>query len=84
MRLTREETVELMKNLAKLRLGQKPGVFSDSKFKQLAKHPLLPELFKISDEVDLIASQMKTQEDFANFMKKTAVLINTYLDNLKD
>ncbi len=81
MRLSRNETMELMACIIKVRNGEKPGFFSSKTFKRVFNHSKFNDLDNILKQIKAMELSMKSQEDFNNIMKKTALLINTYLDN---
>ena len=81
MRLSRNETMELMACIIKVRNGEKPGLLSSKLFKRVYNHSKFNDLDNILKEIKLMELSMNSQEDFNNIMKKTALLINTYLDN---
>ena len=81
MRLSRNETMELMASIIKVRNGEKPGFFSNVFFKKVYSHSKFNELDRILKEIKAMELSLKSQEDFDNIMRKTAQLINVYLDN---
>lgn len=81
MRLSREKTMELMECIIKVRNGYKPNLLSSTYFKKVYKHQKFQELDNILKEIKLMELSMKSQEDFNQIMRKTALLINTFLDN---
>lgn len=81
MRLSRNETMELMDYIIKVRNGKKPGLLSSKLFKRVYNHSKFNDLDTILKEIKMMELSMKSQEDFKNIMKKTALLINTFLDN---
>jgi hypothetical protein len=81
MRLSRNETIELMASIIKVRNGEKPGFFSNICLKKVYSHSKFNELDRILKEIKAMELSLKSQEDIDNIMKKTAQLINVYLDN---
>ena len=81
MRLSREDTMELMMSIINVRMWEKPGPHSSEIFKAAYNHPKFDELDKAVKELKQMEIALKNNnEDFNNYMKKVAFLINTFLD----
>ncbi len=80
MRLSRQETMDLMNCIIEVRNGKKPGLLSSKVFKRVYNHSKFNELDNTLKEIKMMELSMKSQENFNNIMKKIAVLINTFLD----